>query len=121
DCTSHQIPLEILALFRLLQDSFSSALLFFSSFGYLLTTILLRRNYRYVYVFQDQNVATKKINTTLSIMIVHSIVHLYLASTVRIIFFDLHVSLMTFLLWRYRWEIGRPENNREQLRFAERG
>ncbi|GMR45248.1 hypothetical protein PMAYCL1PPCAC_15443, partial [Pristionchus mayeri] len=93
-----------LSLLRLVFDLFESFYLCSFSFGYLMLSLFILRNYRYVWIFQEHINITNKVNAILSLMLVYSMVHMCLAAEIRIIFFDAHILLLTFLLWQFPWE-----------------
>ncbi|GMR48962.1 hypothetical protein PMAYCL1PPCAC_19157, partial [Pristionchus mayeri] len=114
--------LVILSLLRLLHDSFFSLLLLLSSIAFLLTTLFLLRNHRFIWPFQDRRSTKKMAYSNLFSMLTHSLIHMFLASKTRCIFLDSLISLITFLTWNSQLELPpRVDQPREQIRRAQRG
>ncbi|GMS96508.1 hypothetical protein PENTCL1PPCAC_18683, partial [Pristionchus entomophagus] len=112
----------ILSLLRLVHDSLSSLFLLLSSIAFLLTSLLLLRNHRFIWPFQERGESKKKAYSNLFSMLTHSLIHMFLASKTRCIFIDSLISLITFLTWNSQLELPvRVEQPREQIRRAERG
>ncbi|GMT26041.1 hypothetical protein PFISCL1PPCAC_17338, partial [Pristionchus fissidentatus] len=112
----------ILSLLRLVHDAFLNGILVFSSFGFLLTSLFLLRNHRFIWPFQQHAQIKKKAYSSLTSMLTHSLFHMFMASKTRCIFLDSLIALITFLTWNSQLELPqRVERPREQIRRAERG